>query len=231
MRLLRNLPISISALFVLTIWPCSALADSPLQVQITIQGDETFPDRAGLSGQINWVAVETFVITPGLYTFSVGFQYTDPDNIPIDPLVSELSLLDWPPEFGVNESWEFIHTSTSLDCPLNSWQWRVEITIDPEDTLPSFQTGETIATADWSTAGDDIDDTADNSGFSMKASVRKLVWLPQPIFPNPTGGPTGTMGTLFSNSDEHMFNPEPIPEPSTLVLLLPLVASMVCRRR
>ena len=85
------------------------------------------------------------------------------------------------------------------------WFWDAEVVVAPTDSRPVFAPGEHIATADWSTGGNDVDDIPDFGSFRMRASVAMV---------------DDDYLTWYSGYDAKLFNPEPIPEPATFSLLL-----------
>ena len=178
---------------------------APLKVAIFPAGSETFIEDTRPSGQIVWSAEEDLVILAGQrLSFAVSFDFTDTDNVPVDPWVSELSLVDWPAQWGATMPWTFWWFSSSLHGPRNTWAWHASAVLDTQVT---FEAGENIATAAWETGGDDIDDTGDDSSLRMLAGASVM-----------TDSSSGWL-TLKRASDNKDFNPEPVPEPAVLSLV------------
>ena len=89
------------------------------------------------------------------------------------------------------------------------------VTVDSE---LAFGPGELIATSDWATGGEDIDNIGDLGWFVMRAEARVVV----------------DTGSEFLTSklatDTKLLNPEPVPEPAAMgILVLGLLA--ILRRR
>ncbi len=228
MQPIKYLSRSLVFAFALVLNSSLLLADAPIQIQINVQGGTVFPENNTLSGEIQWVAAHDFVMDPGIYIFSVNFQYNNSDNIPSSPMISDLSLIEWPVEFDDAIPWTFTQISSTLDGPLDIWLWETMLAIDSEDISPTFQAGQVIATSNWSTGGDDLDDIEDNSGFKIYANCSKWVWISQYI---PGTDIKGFWGTSFSDSEELVFNPEPIPESTTSSLLVFSGLGILCSKR
>jgi hypothetical protein len=176
-----------------------------MAVTILPPGDEAFIEDTLRSGQIVWQAEENLTLSPGTFRFEVFFWFGDPDNIPVNPTVSQLMLLNWPAEFGTTIPWTFDQYSLSVGGPLNMWTWHAEATVVSTLVFPA---GSTLGTAAWSTRGADVDDIADSATFSMRAEATHVIYTAE--------------GTLISKLawDTKGFNPEPIPEPTALSLVL-----------
>lgn len=185
----------------------SSQADT-LNVDIQSSGPQAFQEATVQSGQVIWSTTDQgLVIPPSNYDVYLRFEIiieADTDNVPVDPSVSVLSLIGWPTEFPQTLTWDFDLMSSAVDGPLNTWIWstgvtfRSGLTLDPE---------EVIATADWGTSGNDIDDFPDNGSFAFSASVSVVHMIP-----------TESLMTVIA-SDSKLLNPEPVPEPSLLIIL------------
>ena len=206
----------LAAVWGLGVLACAAQAQAaPMAVTILPPGDEAFIEDTLRSGQIVWQAEENLTLSPGTFRFEVRFEFSDPDNIPVNPTVAQLMLVNWPAEFGTTIPWTFLQYSDRVQGPLNGWMWHAEASVGSGIT---FAAGSAIATAAWSTGGDDVDDIADGATFSMRAESTNLIYT--------------TERTLISKLawDTKGFNPEPIPEPTALSLVL-LGALALLRRR
>jgi len=193
-----------------------------LNVAISPAGDKTFPEDTILSGQVIWSVEDDLAIPNASYdiyvTFEIMLELTDPDNIPANPSVSELSLWGWPTEFGETVPWTFEWMSGAIGGPRNTWHWSATLVVTPTDNRPAFLAGQDIATANWSTGGEDVDDIADCTSFRMRPAIFIVLatspdWL-----------------IWHSDYDASFFNPEPIPEPAT-VAILGVGALALLRRR
>lgn len=193
-----------------------------LKVGISAPGGESFLEGTTRSGQIVWSVDEPLVIPASnmdIYLrFAVTISFTDADNVPVDPWLSDLRLIDWPPGFESTLPWSFVWFSSSLDGPRNTWDWSATVTVEPGPGM-TFPAGQDIATAAWSTGGDDVDNVFDDSPFEMAAYVSERVWVGG-VYIGPDGQIIHGMYALSkSASDVKFFNPEPIPAPPALTLL------------
>ena len=188
---------------------------APMTVTILPSGDEAFIEDTLRSGQIVWQAEEDLTLSPGTFRFEVRFSFSDPDNIPVNPTVSQLMLLNWPAEFGTTIAWTFLQYSLSVEGPLNAWSWHAEATVGSTVFFPA---GSTLGSAAWSTGGDDVDDIADGATFGMRAEATNVIYT--------------TEGTLISKYAwvTKGFNPQPIPEPTALSFVLLGVLAFLRRR-
>ena len=202
--------------------PAGTAKAAALNVGISPAGAETFVEGSTRSGHIEWFVQEDFQVpsssTDYHFGFAVTVAFTDPDNVPSDPWLSDLSLTGWPAGFDSTVPWDFEWISSSVDGPRNTWAWWANVTVGPEDARPTFQAGQILANATWSVDGDDVDDVADDSSFHMIAGVQ-LVYATSPDW----------LIMQIAN-DTKLFNPEPIPEPTGL-LLLAAGAVAILRRR
>jgi len=206
----------LAAVWGLGVLACGAQAQAePMAVTILPPGGEAFIEDTLRSGQIVWQAEENLTLTPGTFRFEVLFQFSDTDNIPVNPTVSQLMLVNWPAEFGTTIPWTFYHGRLTVEGPLNIWTWYAEATVVSTLVFPA---GSMLGSAAWSTGGDDVDDIADGATFGMRAEATHVIY-------------TGE-GTLISRYawDTKALNPEPIPEPTTLSFVL-LGALALLRRR
>jgi hypothetical protein len=190
--------------------PAICLADQRIQAHVEPPG--TFREDQGLAGSFTWSGGTEGGQIPEanfdfLFVFQAGFRYQDPDNIPVAPAVSDLTLIGWPAGFPQTLPWTFEHMSSSLDGPLDTWAWLATVVVHPGDPRPVLTPGVPFATATWTTGGDDVDNLADLSSFSAVAFLPVMMdlepsWL-----------------TWAVDRAEVALNPEPVPEPATLALL------------
>ncbi|MFO8014651.1 MAG: PEP-CTERM sorting domain-containing protein [Phycisphaerae bacterium] len=189
----------------------------PMTVAILPAGDETFLEGSLRSGQIIWEAQEDLTLSPGTFRFEVVFRFdhSDPDNVPVEPAVGELSLLNWPMEFGTTIPWTPGRYSDRVGSPLNVWMWVAEAAVTSTVTFPA---GARIGTVAWSTGGQDLDDIADNGSFHVTGEATHRV-------------DTGEQTLILKSArDTKGLNPEPVPEPASFCLVLLGVLGFVRRR-
>ena len=209
MSVAKRMPVATVFLFTLSVCSTNAGAGR-LGLDIDPPGHEEFPENHSPSGQITWFAEQDLAIPNSPYevhlTFWFEIEFVEPDNIPINPTLSDLTLLNWPAGYPNSVTWNFLYLPSNPGGPVNDWFWFAGIVLSPEDTRPTFQAGQGIATATWLTGGDDVDHQPDDGYF--KLTSRGFVVLANPE------------DNLFLDtvSATKTFNPEPAPEPTTLML-------------
>ena len=196
-----------------------AQADT-LNVNILPSGSQSFLEGTMQSGQIAWSTTDQgLVIPPSNYDIYFRFQISieaDADNVPEDSSVSVLSLIEWPTAFPETLTWDFELVSGAIDGPLDTWTWSTGVLFTSGLT---FDTGQVIAACDWQTFGNDIDDFPDDGSFELGASVSVVYQIP--------------LGYLIRHyaADSKFLNPEPIPEPTSLIVLALGALGFLRRRR
>ncbi len=195
-----------------------AQADA-LNVDILLSGPQAFQETTVQSGQVIWSTADGGLgIQPSNFDVYYGFEIiiqADSDNVPVDPSVSALSLIGWPAEVPETLTWNF-EWYPSADGPRNTWLWYTGVQFSSGLT---FDPGQVIATVGWATSGDDIDDFPDDGFFEMSASLR-IVYMISPNY---------LLGHLAS--DSKLLNPEPVPEPGSLIVLAVGSLTVLRRRR
>jgi len=194
------------------------LAAAPMVVRIVPDGPETFLEGTVRSGYVSWMANEDLTIYgtgSRELTFGIGLDYTDPDNAPISPNVADLNLVGWTCGFASVLSWNFVHCSSSLDGPLDTYSWMIWAAPDEDLT---FHVGDEVARASWTTGGEDLDNVPDSGSFEMSVQAGRLFHLTY-----------GTAPVVYDTQTKTM-NPEPLPEPGS-ILLTAACALFLGRRR
>ncbi len=198
-----------------------------LVVEITPPGTLVFQEGSVQAGQILWSADQGLTIPPSNYDYSYTFTVTIAaglDNIPVDPSVSPLLLGGFPEGFPETLTWRFVLLPYFSGIPPDdissgppyTWAWSASLVSNSPLT---FAPGQVIATADWATSGADLDGVADDSSFTLRAALHVVARLPGDYLPLHV--PYGTIS----------LNPEPIPEPTSLIVLALGALGLLRRKR